>query len=228
MSTSKKVILFFLICTSIFLGSVLLFPYLKLTDISVFNKLPKPDTDTNVFQAKYGKIDTNALLVYAEKTIKVPYKPNKSYLTTLEYGGVATDTDFVTFRTYPWDVNKISVSVELNQSLKGSRYPENGLILDYGVFIKVSNEKNQPLEELLNTATKYYFIPKNIDMSQYKTFEAEIGGRVFEVTWKDPLLNTVESRSVWDINEGNMVYFIACRMFKDSPLYEKNTCYYQK
>ncbi len=231
MSRVKKVVLFLLIGTSIFLGAILFFPYLKITNIPLFNDLPKSGTYSTEFQAKYGKIDTNQLLTYAEKTIKIPYRPNRSYLTTFKNGVISNNVDSVAFSTYPWNVDKTSTSVELTQSLKsvkGKAYSKNELPLDFSIYVKTANEKNLLPEELLKTSTTYFQIPKNIDISNYKNFEAEIGGKVVEVTWKDPLLNTIESRSVWDINEENKVYFIACRVFKDSPLYEKNTCYYQK
>lgn len=228
MSTIKKAILFFLVCTSVILGGILLFPYLKLTSIPLFNNLPKANPISSATKAKYGNIDTSQLVNYVEKTVKIPYRPNRSYLTTFKNGVVSNNRDYVTFSTNPWDINKTSTSVELTQSLKGKTYSENGLLHDYTIYAKTKNDRNESLENLLKKSITFFAMPAGIDLSKYKSFEAEIGGKVLEVTWRDTNLNTIESRSVWDTNEGDMVYFIACRVFKDSPLYKENTCYYKK
>lgn len=201
-----------------------------------FPKQPPPQRQLGIpiagsvkVEKEYGKIDKEGFSKYIKQIIKSPYTPPDNYILSFKKTSFQQNKEIISLKTYPWAADDdTTVTLELTQGLKGIFFNRDGKTLDYTIFIiKRKDDQRYSLNSLLRDAPKYFNIPTEIIFDHPKEFEAQIGGRVLEVTWKNKDLNAIESVSIWDTKSNSIIY-TSCRIFNTSPLYKKNTCYIKK
>jgi hypothetical protein len=75
----------------------------------------------------------------------------------------------------------------------------------------------------------YFNLPPSLPSESWRELDDGSGGKIFETSWQNPD-GSVDTRSIRISSNRLEGYYIdiiiaACRLFKDSPLYSRATCW---
>ena len=224
MTTKQKLLIgILLVLTVIFWIAIFAFPNLRLRP-ETRPKSASVDTNVRELEKKYGSIDSRQGVAYVRQTLKEAYHPDPRQFEVANYI-IKVDQGYIELATPEWTVGNKTIYAEIFNSLKGGSYSQSNLPIRYEIYVKEQVDPNTPQADVFKMLKNYYVIPDSVSLEAPKEFAVQLRGKAREVVWKNPD-NTLESRSVWNIGEENVVYFLACRVFPDSDYYENETCYY--
>lgn len=195
-----------------------------------------PHKQSNVPNSKISVSVTPTPLKTKEKTVEEMMLQYESEVLKPEFiaSSVANlrTEDKNDKRTYAASANANGVRITdgFAESIKSERFRESGLPLNLGITVSDDQDYSGSDSAKADFA-KYFINVPDLDTTSSRDFKIGSKSAAFEMVWKNKD-GTKESRSSirFDTKDskGNpitKITYIACKLYKENPLYSKNTCY---
>ena len=191
-------------------------------------------------------------LDYLKSTLNRNFMPDTNPIFRID--GVYTNGT-VMHRTPTWTKDGADIYFQIFNSIKGDIYKEDDMPLDYDILARKELPKSISDEEKFNMLNIFYYNNPGMKFSSARKFTLNKGmtetniysfnqdgtantnstkkiiipdnTNVIEYMWQSPD-KTLETRAVWKIGETDTTqtdYFVACKIFPESPLYAKKSCF---
>lgn len=163
---------------------------------------------------------------YASEVFAATYAPSEELF--IERVIPSTDRNMVEYQSQRWNADGREVFVSAFQSLKGAQYDESDLWLDVDAVVVREADGDEQFERLFQELSTYFIpAPIQFQFSEVRFRTIPDMGETIEVSWQAED-SVKETRGVWKNPGGDQprsIYFFACKVYPDSPLYEEGTCF---
>ena len=187
---------------------------------------------------------------YVRKTLKADLYEEKNLM--LRQRQVLPD-ETSRYKSATWVRDGQSIYFQAFHTIKGEKYKRSDLSLDYDIHVRLEIAKDMSAGDRVKMLDKF-FLNNNIKNAAKKEFNLKKGfkdadileengskqdinttkdviikdnSEVTEFVWDNPD-NTIETRAIWVVDssgDNDIVYFVACKVFKASELYSKRSCF---
>lgn len=163
---------------------------------------------------------------YAKDVFINSYAPSEELF--IERVIPSTNRSVIEYQSQRWSADGREVFVSAFQSLKGEQFAQSDLWLDVDAVVVREAVGDERFEDLFQELSMY-FVPSPIpfQFSEVRIRTIPDMGETMEVSWQAGD-SAKETRGVWKNPGGDVprsIYFFACKIYPDSPLYEEGTCF---
>ncbi len=166
---------------------------------------------------KYGDLDFGKGQKFIDEALKrTSFSSSDFYL---HYLLMMPDGNIVRYGSNIFKIDDREIQLETYQTVKGDKYKKTGDPIEYDLVVK---DPKASLANAVDDIGQYFNLPGQLSTAKRDEFNVEGGGRAVEFVWKK--WGYIESRGVWEAQD-KTVHVLACRVFPESDLYGKDTCF---